>query len=274
MNIAIILSGGTGTRIRSDIPKQYMEVEGHTMIADCLQSFFGHPKIDAVQVVAHESWHAFIRRQAEQAHRGAFERRRAPRRRRADDGSHLPDEKFRGFSAPGTIRALSIVNALRDLKETAADDDIVIIHDAARPFVSADLISRLIEAASAQDGAMPALSMKDTVYLLPEQDGAWRNAFETADVGMETGTLQLLPRARVVAGQAPEAFRFGKYLEANEALMPEKILAIKGSSEVAVLQGMDIVVIEGEETDFKITSDDDLARYRVQLRKEDTGKEY
>ena len=257
MNIAIILSGGTGTRIRSDIPKQYMEVEGHTMIADSLQTFFAHPEIDAVQVVAHESWHAFIRKQAEQAHRRAFERRRAPRRKRADDGSHLPDEKFRGFSAPGEIRALSIVNALRDLKETASEDDIVIIHDAARPFVSAELITRLIEAASAHDGAMPVLPMKDTVYLLPEQDG-----------GTEKGTLQLLPRARVVAGQAPEAFRFGKYLEANEALMPEKILAIKGSTEVAVLHGMDIAVIDGEEADFKITSEEDLARYREELRRE------
>ncbi|MBQ6903354.1 MAG: 2-C-methyl-D-erythritol 4-phosphate cytidylyltransferase [Lachnospiraceae bacterium] len=257
MNIAIILSGGTGTRIRSDIPKQYMEVEGHTMIADCLQSFFAHPAIDAVQVVVHETWHAFIRKQAEQAHVRAFERRKAPRRKRADDGSHLPDEKFRGFSAPGEIRAMSIVNALRDLKETASEEDIVIIHDAARPFVSADLITRLIEAASAHDGAMPALPMKDTVYLLPERDGA------------RTGTLQLLPRERVVAGQAPEAFCFGKYLAANEALMPEKILAIKGSTEVAVLAGMDIAVIDGEESDFKVTSNTDLERYRGTLRSEE-----
>lgn len=257
MNIAIILSGGTGTRIRSDIPKQYMEVEGHTMIADCLQSFFAHPAIDAVQVVAHETWHAFIRKQAEQAHVRAFERRKAPRRKRADDGSHLPDEKFRGFSLPGEIRAMSIVNALRDLKETASEEDIVIIHDAARPFVSADLITRLIGAASAHDGAMPALPMKDTVYLLPERDGA------------QTGTLQLLPRERVVAGQAPEAFCFGKYLAANEALMPEKILAIKGSTEVAVLAGMDIAVIDGEESDFKVTSNTDLERYRGELRREE-----
>ena len=257
MNIAVILSGGRGTRVRAGIPKQYIEIEGHTMIGDCLQSFFAHPAIDAVQVVAHETWHAFIRKQAEQAHVRAFERRKAPRRKRADDGSHLPDEKFRGFSAPGEIRAMSIVNALRDLKETASEEDIVIIHDAARPFVSADLITRLIEAASAHDGAMPALPMKDTVYLLPERDGA------------QTGTLQLLPRERVVAGQAPEAFCFGKYLAAYETLLPERILAIKGSTEVAVLAGMDIAVIDGEESDFKVTSNTDLERYRGELRREE-----
>ncbi|MBR5968920.1 MAG: 2-C-methyl-D-erythritol 4-phosphate cytidylyltransferase [Lachnospiraceae bacterium] len=249
MNIAILLSGGKGTRVRSGIPKQFIEVEGHTMIGDCLKTLFAHPLVDAVQVVAEESWHAFIEKQAAIA----LERRKAPRRKRAEDKGRSPEGRLRGFSAPGETRALSVVNALRDLKNSASPEDIVIIHDAARPFVSADLLTRLIEAAADHDGALPVLPMKDTVYLLPES-------------GEEQ--LKLLPRERVVAGQAPEAFRYGKYLAANEALFPDKIHEIKGSTEVAVLGGMDIAVIDGEEADYKVTSDADLDRYRGQLRRD------
>ena len=85
MNIAILLSGGRGTRVRAGIPKQYIEIEGHTMIGDCLKTLFAHPAIDAVQMVADETWHTFIKKQAA----AALERRKAPRRKRAGDkGRH------------------------------------------------------------------------------------------------------------------------------------------------------------------------------------------
>ena len=154
--------------------------------------------------------------------------------------------RFRGFSAPGETRALSILNALRDVASFASDDDIVIIHDAARPFVSPEQISDLIDACREHDGALPVLPMKDTVYLLPESTQAG---------------IELLDRSRIVAGQAPEAFRFGKYLAANEALLPDRIKTINGSTEPALLAGMDIVTIPGDEKNFKVTTKEDLARY-------------
>ena len=60
MNIAVILAGGTGTRLGVDIPKQYIEVEGKPVIGYCLDIFFSHPMVDAVQIVAEDHWRNYI----------------------------------------------------------------------------------------------------------------------------------------------------------------------------------------------------------------------
>ena len=146
------------------------------------------------------------------------------------------------FADPGENRQLSIRNGLLALEGKAKEDSVVLIHDAARPFVTDKLIDSCIFACEEHDGAMPVLPMKDTVYL-------------TGDNGCVNG---LLERDRVVAGQAPEAFLYGKYLAANERLMPEKILSIRGSSEVAILAGMDIAVVPGDEGNIKVTTPSDL----------------
>ena len=228
MNIALILSGGTGSRISSDRPKQYISVNGKMIITRCLEAVLSCKEIDAIQIVANERWRESIRLEGEKQIGQAFVKR------------------FRGFSEPGENRQLSILNGLKDIEKYADEKDVVIVHDAARPLVSADVLGRCIKACEDHDGAMPALPMKDTVYL--SKDGS--------------GITALLNRSEVVAGQAPEAFLLGKYIKANEALLPERILSINGASEPAVMAGMDIAVIRGDERNFKITTDPDLERYR------------
>lgn len=225
MNIALILSGGTGNRLGSDIPKQYLEVEGRTVISYCLEVFEKCQSISAIQIVADEKWHELIERSAL--------------------------TKLKGFSAPGITRQLSILNGLEDMRAYAGEEDIVIIHDAARPFVSEGQIECLIEAVKAHDGAIPVLPMKDTVYL--SNDGK--------------KITSLLDRKYVVAGQAPEGFKLGKYYEANRTLLPDEIMKINGSTEPAFLSGMDIVTIQGDEQNFKITTRNDLIRFKERIFK-------
>lgn len=229
MNIALILAGGTGTRLGSNIPKQYMEVNGEMVILHCLAVFGMHPQIEAIQIVAHREWHDEIR-------------------------GTMPEDvraKFRGFSEPGLNRQLSIYSGLRDVMEYASETDIVIIHDAARPLVSEAMLSACIEACAMHDGALPVLPMKDTVYL-----------------GDGSRITSLLDRNTVYAGQAPEAFALGRYYEANKKLLPDKILQINGSTEPAIMAGMDIAMIPGEESNFKITTRADLERYQEIMRKQ------
>ncbi|MBD5476896.1 MAG: 2-C-methyl-D-erythritol 4-phosphate cytidylyltransferase [Lachnospiraceae bacterium] len=226
MNIALILAGGTGTRLGSDIPKQYMSVKGKMIITHCLHVFGIHPQIDAVQIVAHEQWHEEICEQ-------------------------MPGDvtnKFRGFSEPGTNRQRSLYHGLQDIMRYAEESDVVIVHDAARPLVSADMLSACVEACKEHDGVVPVLPMKDTVYL--------------GDGRMITS---LLERERVYAGQAPEAFLLGKYFEANRCLMPDQLDRINGSTEPAVMAGLDIAMIPGDEGNFKITTQADLERYKQLL---------
>lgn len=219
MNIAIILSGGTGSRTGSEIPKQYIEACGRPMIAFSMETFLKHEGVDAVQIVADEMWREFILRHAA--------------------------GRFPGFSTPGASRQLSVWNALSDIREYAADGDTVMIHDAARPFVTSALISGCLKAMEGHDGVMPVLPMKDTVYM-----------------GNGKRICSLLERERVYAGQAPEMFLFGKYYEANRALLPDRILSVNGSTEPAVLAGMDIAMTEGDEDNFKVTTAGDVDRFR------------
>lgn len=219
MNIAVILAGGTGTRMGGDIPKQYHEVADRPIIAYCMQTLEEHTQIDAIQIVAEETWRPLIQRWA--------------------------GEKLRGFSKPGVNRQLSILNALEDIETYASSEDVVLIQDAARPNTSEKLISECVRLAPEEDGRMPVLPMKDTVYL--SEDGS--------------RVSSLLCREQVFAGQAPEAFRFGKYLQANRALLPDRILQMNGSTEPAVLSGLNISMITGEEENYKITTMEDFNRF-------------
>lgn len=232
MVTALLLSGGTGRRMGVDTPKQYIKINDRPVISYCLECLFTHEGIDAVQIVAEEMWCATIldcmERLQGNGHDGAV------------------SEKFRGFSAPGENRQLSIFNGLEDIRKYAEESDVVFIHDAARPLLSERQITDCLEAVAGHDGVIPVLPMKDTVYY--SEDGV--------------KVSSLLERARIFAGQAPEAFVLGKYYEANKKLLPERILQINGSTEPAILAGLDIAMIPGDEGNFKITTKADLERFR------------
>lgn len=225
MQIALLLSGGVGTRLASDIPKQYIEAGGRPIISYCIRRLSSHSGIDGLQIVADPSWQGRIEEWL----------------RRED-----LEKKFRGFSKPGRNRQLSILHGLEDIREYADASDSVLIHDAARPLLSERQLFDCLEAATGHDGAIPVLPMKDTVYL--SENGNTISA--------------LLNRSQIFAGQAPEVFRLGAYYEANRRLLPDKILEINGSTEPAILAGMDIAMFPGDEGNFKITTQADLERFQ------------
>ncbi|MCM1119881.1 MAG: 2-C-methyl-D-erythritol 4-phosphate cytidylyltransferase [bacterium] len=228
MNTAIILAGGTGVRLHSNIPKQYLAVQGKPVIAYSLEKFLDNDVIDAIQIVADDAWHAFIRQSM---------------------GHNQYLHKLKGFSRPGKNRQLSILNGLEDVKQYAPDDSCIMIHDAARPLVEKEFIKACFARIGEHDGVMPVLSMKDTVYL--SCDGKRVDS--------------LLDRKKVFAGQAPEVFRLGVYYHANRALSSEQLLRVNGSTEPAVMAGLDIVMIDGDEGNFKITTEADLERFRQKV---------
>ena len=138
--------------------------------------------------------------------------------------------KFKGFSKPGENRQISILHGLEDIASYAGKDAVVVVHDAVRPCVRAELILECLDAVKMHDGVVPVMPMKDTVY-------------ESMDGKMISS---LLNRECIFAGQAPEAFRLGKYLEANRRLWPERIMEMNGATEPAVMAGMDIAMISGK----------------------------
>lgn len=237
MAAALILAGGTGVRTGEDIPKQYIEIYDRPVISFCIELLAGHDEISSIQIVAAMQWQEYILKSIEKYdHEG----------------------KFRGFSDPGENRQLSIYNGLRDIRDYTADSGVILIHDAARPMLTGRQISDCLEAVDGHDGVMTALPMKDTVYR--SRDGK--------------RICALLDRSEIYAGQTPEAFLIGRYYEANKRLLPDKIREINGSTEPAVIAGLDIAIIPGDEGNFKITTGEDMARFRAIIekrRKKETG---
>lgn len=229
-NIAIILSGGTGTRIGGNVPKQYLDVNGKAIIMYCLETIARMPEIDEMVICLADEWKSFVQVEIEKA--GVI--------------------KKVVYSQPGEVRQLTIYNALKVLREQGiADDAIVVIHDAARPLVSEALLRRCIEGSKEADGVLPVLPVKDTLYM--SKDGNSISA--------------LLKRSEIVAGQAPEAFRFGKYLAVHDQMKYEDILQISGSTEIAYKAGLNIKLVPGEELNFKITTTDDLENLKHVLER-------
>lgn len=234
MNYAILLAGGTGSRISSDVPKQYVKTGSHMMITVALKALLESDHVDSVCIVTDGKWKEDIIKDISSA--------------------CLDTDRILSYADPGENRQLSILNGMNEIirmKGEPVDTDTILIHDAARPFVTYRLLMALYGSLDSHDGVMPVLPMKDTVY--SSEDGS--------------AVSGLLDRHKLYAGQAPELFIFGKYYEANKALIPGRILTINGASEPAIIAGMDIAMIPGDERNFKVTTDTDMDKYMTIMKR-------
>ena len=224
MNIAIILSGGVGSRMGANIPKQYIEVEGKPIIWYCLKTFVENPRIDVVVIGRAEEWAEYVEEQVKS----------------------METNKPVYYSLPGETRQYSIYHALLEIEKHGAEkEDIVIIHDAARPLVNDAIIESCLTGCREADGTLPVIPVKDTIY--QSTDG--------------TCITSLLNRAELFAGQAPEAFVFEKYLALHRDMPREELLKINGSTEIAYKGRLHVKLVRGDEMNFKITTPEDLSNF-------------
>ena len=142
MNTVVLLAGGTGSRMGQDIPKQFIHVNNIPVIIYTLLALERHPKIDAVQAVCIEGWETVLSGYVKQ----------------------FNITKLRGIVPGGVTRFLSTKAGMMALGEVA-DDDVLIVHDAVRPLVSAESISDMIRICREHDNAMTVLDCADTMYL-------------------------------------------------------------------------------------------------------------
>jgi 2-C-methyl-D-erythritol 4-phosphate cytidylyltransferase len=222
--------------MQSKLPKQYVQVRGKRVIQYALETLCLHNEVDEIVIVADSSWRQTILEEL---------------------GEEFQIRKPILFANPGKSRQESIYHGLQailfdedgKLRIHRMEHPKVLIHDAARPLLSNKLIHDCFAHLGRFDGVMPCLPMKDTIYF--SEDG-----------GQIT---HLLPREKLFAGQSPEAYDVWMYYEANKRLLPEQIHQIHGSSEVAVLAGMHVGMIEGDENNFKLTTPEDMRRFEAIL---------
>ncbi len=225
MNFCILLSGGTGKRMHLNIPKQYISINNRPIIIHTLQTIDENDNIDSVVIVADPEYHNQIRKWIQ--------------------NFHITKKCL--FVSNGDSRQESILSGLEKCFEMSSnEDDIVVIHDAVRPFVSNELINKCISALDGNDGVLPVVPVKDTLYY--------------SATGKQIDGL--LDRDKIYAGQAPEVFCLNSYYNINKRLSKQELENIKGSTEIAYKHNLKIKIVVGEETNFKITTTSDLERYK------------
>ncbi len=211
--VALVVAAGRGNRFGGDIPKQWRDLGGRPVLRHSLAAFAGHPQIDAVRVVIHP-----------------------------DDRSHY-DAAAAGLGladpvSGGTTRQDSVRLGLEALAEL--QPDIVLIHDGARPFLDAGLITRVIAALVQHPGAIPALPVHDT---LKRGDGGL--------IG------QTVPRDGLFRAQTPQGFRYAEIVAAHRAAAGRELT---DDAAVAEQHGLAVALVAGSEDNVKITTTEDLTR--------------
>ncbi len=229
MNAAIILSGGSGLRLGSEIPKQYLEVSGKPILVRTMEQFQRCGRVDRFIVVADERWEAQILTWKTQF--SLF--------------------KLAAIAPAGKDRQQSIKNGLLAAKSyQESGEDGVVIQDAVRPLTSEVLLNNLLDGLKEAPAVMPSLPVTDTVYI--SRDGKYVDG--------------LLERSAVYAGQAPEAFRFAPYLRLYEETPCEELSALSGSCQLPYRAGWKVKLIPGERDNIKITYASDLELCEKLLR--------
>lgn len=209
---AIIVAAGKGIRAGGGLPKQYRLLGGQSVLRRTVQAFTRHCAIDEVIVVI-----------------AAGDTSRARETLNGLDVS---------FVTGGETRTLSV---RAGLAAVSANADAVLIHDGARAFVSASVISAVIDALSASDGALPALPVADALW------SASNN---------QTGAP--VSRDGLYRAQTPQGFRLAAIRKAYEDLDPDAELA----DDVAVARaaGIEVQLVPGDEENFKLTLPEDFDR--------------
>jgi 2-C-methyl-D-erythritol 4-phosphate cytidylyltransferase / 2-C-methyl-D-erythritol 2,4-cyclodiphosphate synthase len=215
---AVIVAAGRGQRAGGDVPKQYRMISGAPMIRPTLSAFSSHPHIDVVQPVIHLDDEDLFRA--------------------ASSGLQNLLEPVAG----GATRQSSVRAGLQALQ--ARSPEIVLIHDAARPFLSGALISRAIEAARTYGAAVPGVAVADTVKKIDQ-------------AAMVTETLD---RSQLRMVQTPQAFAFPLIADAHRRAAAAGRDDFTDDAALAEWAGHRVLMFEGEAGNVKLTTNDDFAR--------------
>jgi 2-C-methyl-D-erythritol 4-phosphate cytidylyltransferase/2-C-methyl-D-erythritol 2,4-cyclodiphosphate synthase len=225
---AIIAAGGRGQRFGGAEPKQLLSVGGTPILARSVEAFASHPSVDALVIALPQDLAddppAYLRSA------GAFALRGKPCL----------------IVSGGARRQDSVANAFHAAGKTT---DVIVIHDAARPFASADLIARTIAAAAESGAAVAALQSRDTVKQRQEgRDG------RDGHVRLVKATL---PRDTIYLAQTPQAFQRDVLRRALEIGARDGVDATDEAALVE-LAGVPVRLVDGEASNIKITTPDDM----------------
>jgi 2-C-methyl-D-erythritol 4-phosphate cytidylyltransferase/2-C-methyl-D-erythritol 2,4-cyclodiphosphate synthase len=214
---AVVVAAGRGLRAGGDMPKQYRHLAGEPVIRTSLRLFAHHPEVAMVQPVIHP-----------------------------DDGARFGSAagglKLLAPVFGGTTRQASVRAGLEAL--APSEPDLVLIHDAARPYASPALVSRAIAAAATTGAAVPVMPVADTVKSVDAS-------------GLIEGTLD---RTKLRTVQTPQVFAFAPVLDAHRRAAATGREDFTDDAALAEWAGLKVAVFAGEAGNLKLTTPEDVAR--------------
>lgn len=223
----VIAAGGLGTRVGGDVPKQLQSVGGQTLLEHALKPFDRNPRIDDIVVVLPEEF------------------------------AQTPPALLLTVNTPvrvvaGGARRQDSVAAGVD--HVGADVDVVLVHDAARPFCTPELVDAVIDAAAEAGAAVPAIRVSDTVKEARAEGG---NGLRVV--------CATLPRGRIFLAQTPQGFSLNVLKNAVELGRR----GVEATDEAALVErtGHSVRLVDGDVANFKVTTSEDLARAHDWIRR-------
>lgn len=226
-NIALIIAGGSGNRMHQDIPKQFLTVNEKPVIVYTLEAFQSHPEIDAIAVVCIAGWEQVLWAYAKQF-----------------NITKLKTVVPGGENGQGSIR-----NGVFELEKLYDKEDLVLIHDAIRPMVSAEIISDNIRVAMEHGNAITVIPCAEAML-------------QTEDGQASSGSY---PRDRLKRTQTPQAFHIGDIADLHRRALEAGITNSVASCTLKIEMGEQVYFSVGSEKNIKLTTVEDLDIFKALL---------
>ncbi|MDD5823281.1 MAG: IspD/TarI family cytidylyltransferase [Firmicutes bacterium] len=229
-NIVVIFAGGSGVRMGSGTPKQFLEVNGKPIIIHTLELFEEHPAIDEIYIACREDY--------------------IPKLKKLLKKSWI--SKVKNIVPGGTSALGSIHNGLKSAVDNCDADDIVLIHDGVRPCVVPSVIDDVIAATKEKGAAVTCTPL-----------------FETPIHSAGGEYIEEIPvRDECYTAQAPQSFKFGQVLEAYDKIAADNP-EFKGMVDSGSLMrscGYEVAIVKGNRGNIKVTTPEDLYIFRAMMQ--------
>ena len=227
MNIALILAAGSGSRMgNADKPKQFLPIYGKPLMLHTIEAFEVHEEVDAIVIVTNQDYVDQVKVWCKQ----------------------YDLLKVKAVVAGGNERQISVYNGLQAVKKIAkSDNDIVLIHDAARPLISQRIITDNIRVCEKYDACDTVIKASDTIVRS-------NNDESITDIPL---------RKELYQGQTPQTFKLNIILDAHEHAIKNNL---PDDAKLVLSLGKEVRLVQGSKQNFKITTFDDLMMLKALLK--------
>ena len=227
MNVAVILAGGSGQRMKMEVPKQFLFVKDKPVIIYTMEAFQKHPSIDAIYVSCIGGWEEILSGYAEQ----------------------FGITKLESVVTGGKNGQESAYNAIKEIAKKYSKDDIVMLHDANRPLITQEIISDSLVQCQKYGVAVAGIPCTEPLFV-KEEDGS---------------SHKCLPRDLLIRTQTPHTLSVGKMLWAHEEALSRGITNSIATGTILIELGEEVFLSIGAEQNFKLTTQEDLDLFKARL---------